>query len=124
MKLIWFSRHLPTKRQRTELKALFGADVRIFKDRKPFDGADEIVARFKRSGADEMVVVAPLSVVKQLVDRGIHPIWARMQTCPRSHPQAEVRIKNRHYRFVKFSRINGISLDLGDVLPNAPQPKE
>lgn len=120
MNIIWFSRHHPTRRQRLRLRELYGTDVRILKDRRPFDNAQEVVARFRRSLADEMVVVAPLSVVRQLLLLGVRPIWAEMRTCTKTHPEAEVHVggrKPRHYRFVKFSRINGITLEVEELQP-------
>lgn len=41
-KIIWFSRHEPLKSQITELKRLFGNDVKIVKDSKPFSSAEEV----------------------------------------------------------------------------------
>lgn len=111
MTIVWFSRHLPTPRQRSSLKSLFGKDVRVRVDKRPFDGADDVLARFHKSGATEMVIVAPYQVIRQLNKRGLRPIWAEMESVPSTHPEAEVHSKHGHYRFVGFKRIN-VKLEL------------
>jgi hypothetical protein len=78
-KVYWLSRHAPLPSQIAELRRLFGEDVVIEQDPQPFESVDDILARFRRSGADELLVVAPLSVIAQLVQRGIKPLWAEME---------------------------------------------
>ena len=109
-RIVWFSRHQPTERQRTELESIFGADVALEHDSRAFDGADDIVTRFKLSGASELIVVAPDAVIRAIVRRGIRPLHARMELCSRRNPEREVTIdsrygKPRHYRHVCFERI-------------------
>lgn len=118
--IVWFSRHLPTPRQRQELKRLFGKDVRVRVDKRPFDSAEAVVKRYNKSGATEMVIVAPFTVIRQLNLLGLHPLWAEMQACPSTHPECEVHISNRHYRFVGFKRIT-VNLSLETVVPSRPR---
>jgi hypothetical protein len=79
VKVYWLSRHEPLPSQVAELRRLFGEDVVIEQDPKPFDSVDDILNRFRQSGADELLVVAPLSVIAQLVQRGVKPLWAEME---------------------------------------------
>jgi len=116
-KVYWMSRHEPLKSQISELKRLFGDDVEIIQDPKPFDNADDIINRFRASGADELLVVAPLSVVAQLVQRGIKPLWAEMEVVS-SPEDAEVEVAGRYYRFVRFRRISGVEIKFEEVSPN------
>lgn len=112
-KIIWFSRHDILPSQVAELKRLFGDDVQIMRDPNPFSNADEVVERFKMLGADEMVIVAPLSVISALCDRGIKPLHAEMKEVPLE--QAEVVAKNRGYQFVRFRRIKRVVLEFEDI---------
>ncbi|MGB9661364.1 MAG: hypothetical protein ACPL5F_05015 [Moorellaceae bacterium] len=112
-KVVWFSRHDPLPSQVTELRRLFGPDVQIVQDPKPFSNAEDIVTRFKAAGGDEMVVVAPLSVLGRLVDLDIKPLWAEMEQVPPE--QAEVSAAGRHYRFVRFRRVKRLTLEFEEV---------
>ena len=113
--ITWFSRHDPTPRQRAELERLFpGAAITI--DRRTFRDADDIIARHR---GDEMVVVAPLSVIQALVDRGIRPLWPEMEKIPPG-AAAEVTMRRRdgrldHYRFVQFRRVVSIEIRFEEV---------
>lgn len=112
-KVIWFSRHDPLPSQVKELRRLFGQDVEIIQDPKPFSSAEDIVARFRAAGGDEMVVVAPLSVLGRLVDLGIKPLWAEMEQVPSE--QSEVVAAGRSYRFVRFRRVKRLVLEFEEV---------
>lgn len=115
--ILWLSRHTPTVRQLAELERLYpGHNLKI--DKRSFDSADDIVARYKSSGATDMVVVAPLSFVRELVRRGLHPLWAEMRQVTRGSPLAETTNNNRSYRFIKFHRIRSIEVKLDEVLPS------
>ena len=120
--ILWLSRHTPTVRQLAELERLYpGHDLKI--DKRSFDSADDIVTRYKDSGATDMVVVAPLSFVRELVRRGLHPLWAEMRQVTRGSPQAETSNNGRSYRFVKFNRIRSIEVKLDEVLPSTQTNK-
>lgn len=118
--IVWMSRHKPTSTQLVELARLFGKH-KLVRDRRSFSGADEIVARFKEYGGDEMVLVAPLSVAKEIVRRGIKPLWAKMQQIPCEDPYVEIRTKGRCYRFIRFERLAAIDIKLDPLEPN-PNP--
>jgi hypothetical protein len=66
-----------------------------------------------------MVVVAPLSVIAALCERGIKPLWAEMELVPGPDHAAEVRVNRKdgrvdHYRFVRFRRISGVRIEYED----------
>ena len=107
-KIYWVSRHEPLPSQLRELERLFGK-VEILQDPRPFSSAEEIITRFQQSGADDMLVVAPLSVIAALVQRGIRPLWAEMKQVPPEN--AEVEVQGRHYRFACFKRIKDINIE-------------
>jgi hypothetical protein len=113
MKVYWMSRHEPLASQIKELKRLFGDEVEIEQDPNPFSSADDIARRFRESGADELVVVAPLSVIAELVKRGIKPLWAEMQQVDAN--EAETEAAGRYYKFVKFKRIVGVEIKFEEL---------
>lgn len=111
-RIFWVSRHSPLATQKEALERRFPGHTLII-DPKPFDGVDDILARYKSVGADEMVVVAPWTVIRQLTKRGLSPIIANMKQV-KSAKEAEVTMgspaKPRHYRFSHFERCDGFSL--------------
>ena len=117
-RIVWMSRHQPTIRQRAALLALFPLHHLLI-DNRAFDSADQIIERWRMAGADEMVVVAPMTVIREIVKRGIHPLYAEMQQVPCSHPQSEVRIKGRCYRFLKFQRVRSLQFELEPIQPQS-----
>ena len=116
-KVYWMSRHSPLPSQVAELRRLYGGDVVIEQDPNPFSSADDIVERFRKSGADELLVVAPLSVIAQLVQRGIKPLWAEMEVV-QNPDEAEVEAAGRYYRFVRFRRVSAIQIVFEEVTPD------
>ena len=112
-KVLWLSRHPPLPSQIEELKKVFGS-ICVVQDSKPFSGADEIIRRFREGKFDEMVVVAPLSVIAKLTERGIQPLYAEMRQVPKE--EAEVIASGRGYRFVRFRRIKGVKIEFEDLL--------
>ena len=112
-KILWLSRHNPLPSQISELKRIFGKDVEVVIDPQPFDNAEDIALRFKNGGYDEMVVVAPLSVIQRLTELGIKPLWAEMKRV--SKEEAETSVSGRYYKFIKFKRIKGIKIEFEEL---------
>jgi hypothetical protein len=116
MKIMWLSRHKPTKRQVAELRRLFGKVV-VEWDNRRFSGADDIVERFEGSGATEMVLVGPLTLFRELVKRGIRPLYATMEQVKGGSPETEVQYRGRSYKFVDFKRVVALNLVLEPIEP-------
>jgi len=111
-KILWVSRHPPVPVQIDELKRIFGENTQIDTDPNPFSDAQDIVKRFKDGNYDEMVVVAPLSVIQHLTEMGIKPIWSEMKKVNDVFvPYTDSMANGRHYRFVRFRRIKRVKLD-------------
>lgn len=106
-RIIWFSRHNPLEKQKEELKRIFG-EVEILIDTQPFSNADDVITRFKAANADEMVTVAPLSVIDQLCQRGVQPLFAEMEVV--QDGEYDVVAAGRKYKFLKFTRIKQINI--------------
>ena len=121
-KIVWISRHSPSERQLNALTSHF-PNHQLIIDARSFDSADTLIARYRAIGGDEMVVVAPLAVIRQLCRRGLHPLYAQMTQVPCDRPDAEITIGNgnrrRCYRFDGFARIRALDFRL-EALPNAP----
>lgn len=111
--IMWFSRHPALPSQVAELKQLFGENVKVVPDSKPFSTADDVVRRFRDCGANEMVIVAPLSVIGAICDRGIKPLWAEMEIVP--DKEAEVVTAGRGYKFIRFRRIKRLMLKFEEI---------
>lgn len=109
MKIMWFSRHEPIPKQIAELKRLFGKDVNVIQDPNPFSGADDVVRRFRESGADEMVIVAPLTVIDQITKRGIQPLYAEMRLVEEG--PYDVDVNGRKFVFERFTRIKRVIVE-------------
>jgi hypothetical protein len=111
--VVWFSRHDILPSQVTELKRLFGEDVNIVQDSARVANADDMIHRYHEHGGDEMLVVAPLSVIDQLCKRGYHPLWAEMKEVPLS--ESETVANGRGFRFVKFRRVKRLALEFEEI---------
>jgi hypothetical protein len=81
-KILWMSRHPWLKSQEEELKRIFG-DIKIEQISMPFMSAEKVVEIYKKGGYDEMVIVAPLSVIAKITEMGIKPLWADMEIVPK-----------------------------------------
>ncbi len=117
-KIVWFSRHRILASQKKELKRLFGDEVAIIPDPNPFDGAEDVVSRFRAADGDEMVIVAPLSVIGRVCELGIKPLWAEMQVCRPKESEVASRgrySRIRYYRFLGFKRIKRVALEFEEI---------
>jgi len=123
MKILWLSRHLPLEAQVRELRRRFGEETVIVQDEKPFSSAEEIVQRMKDGGFDEIVTVAPLSVIAKLTELGIKPLWAEMQDVrfmedKNFNPESDVLLPGppvRHFRFIGFRRVKRVGMEFEEV---------
>jgi len=96
------SRHHWTDTQEKEPKRIFG-EIELHQFSSPFKSAEEIYDYYKRGRYDDMVVVAPLSVIARIRELGIKPLWAEMEVVPKE--EAEVEASGRYFRFKRFRRI-------------------
>lgn len=123
-KIMWLSQHAPSERQLKALGELYpGFELLI--DARSFDGADDILERYRASGAADLVVVGPWTFLRELVNRGLRPLYAVMSRVPCSSSQAEVRVghgpRMRCFHFDHFARVAGVELKLhrAEPLPSA-----
>jgi len=111
-RILWVSRHPTTPRQVDGLRELFG-EVKVDMDPRPFDSAEDIVKRFRDGGYDDMVVVAPLSVIAQLINLGVKPLYSEMEPCTPEEAEVTMKRRNRtdYYRFKRFRRVKMVRLE-------------
>ena len=115
MRIYWMSRHDPLSAQLVELERLAGQSVEIIRDDQVVGSGDELVERYRRSGCDDLVVVAPLSVIALATQRGVRPLWAEMRVVDQlTNPARQVRAAGRVYEFVRFRRIAAVELRYDD----------
>ena len=107
-KIIWFSQHKPIEKQIEELRRVFG-EVSVEIHPKPFANAKEVLKIYREMKGEEMVVVAPLSVIQHLLNLGIKPLFAEMEQTEGS--TCDVQAKGRKFIFKGFSRITGIHIE-------------
>lgn len=75
-RILRMTQHRPSQSEIDELKRIFGSEVQVDTDQHEFEDAQEVRERFQASGADELVLVAPYSVYKDLCQEGIEPLRA------------------------------------------------
>lgn len=113
-RILWMSRHKPHRRQIEALQKMYGKDVVIVQESRPFDDAREIARRFREGNFDDMVIVAPLSVIAVLCKEGIKMLWS--EAVEENDPaKIEFRgARGQGYRFVRFRRIKRVALEFED----------
>lgn len=122
MKIAWFSKHQPLGAQRKALRDMFGPHELIV-DGDMFGNAADIISRYKRMNADEMVLVAPFTVIKLICEQDIYPLWADMENI--SPPQKPdwyrmVKVNGRWQKFNRFIRAVGVDFNFVDVNQTCP----
>lgn len=118
MRIRWFSRHVPLPAQIESLHQLW-PNFELTQDPKPFSSALDIKRRAEEAGADELIVVAPLSVMAELVKLGLRPIRAIM-TETTSVEEAHTTAGGRMYRFDGWERVLELRLVTEPVVGEEP----
>lgn len=122
-KVLWVSQHPMHSVQKGALRRMFGVDVKVVEDLHPFDSAEEIVRRVRSGGYDDVIVVAPYSVLDRMCKLGLRPLWADSEQVF-DLARADWSVKGRHYRFAGFSRVKELRLVLEDLGPAAKRHEE
>lgn len=113
-KILWMSRHKPHQRQIEALREMFGKNTVVEQEPRPFDDARQIAKRYRNGGYDDMVIVAPLSVIQVLCTEGIKMLWS--EAVEENDPsKIEFRgARGQGFRFVRFRRIKRVALEFED----------
>lgn len=113
-RILWISRHSMHLVQLGALRRLFGDDVELTEDPRPWDNAETIVRRVREGGYDDCIVVAPYSVLARMVDLGLRPLWSEAEEV-KDPWSADWSVRERHYRFLRFKRVKRLALELDDL---------
>ena len=113
-RVLWMSRHRPGASQLAALRDMFGHDVVVEQEARPFDDAREIVRRYRSGGYDDLVVVAPLSVIAVLCAEGMKPLWS--ESAEENDPtKIDFRgARGQGFHFLRFRRIIRVALEFED----------
>ncbi len=78
-KVLWLSRHHPDEVKEQELQRVFG-EVCVTVDDRPLsrDGTNDVLGRMQSGWFDEVVLVAPTSILDGLCRKGVFPLWPKM----------------------------------------------
>ena len=117
-RVLWVSQHPMHGVQMGALRRMYGADVKVTADNRPFDSAKVIVRRVREGGYDDVIVVAPYSVLDRMCKLGLRPLWAEAEIVQHKS-QSDWSVRNRHYRFAGFKRVQELRLVLEDLGENA-----
>jgi len=117
-KILWVSRHPMNGVQMGALRRLFGEDVVVEEDPRPFNSAEDIVRRYGEGKYDDIIVVAPYSVLDRMVQLGVRPLWSEAELV-QNPAEADWSVRDRHYRFVRFRRVRRLVLEFDDLGPEA-----
>ena len=112
MRILWVSRHYPVPKQINELKRLFGEETVIVMDRKPFKNAEDIARRMYLKGCKEVVIVAPIHIMRDLTMENISPIRAEMECVLDDDADYDVLANGRRYNFKQFVRIKDVMIKI------------
>lgn len=114
-RVLWISRHKPLPKEEEAVRRLHGSDAVIVQDGNPFSSADDIVGRYRKGGYADLLVIAPLSMIQQLVDRGVRPLWAQTEQLPPGSPEPHDFVHSgMRYRFVGLRRVKRLALEFED----------
>jgi len=80
IKVLWLSRHHPDEGKLRELERALGREVDVHVDDRPLspDGVSDVLGRMSSGGFEEVVLVAPTSILDELCRRGVNPLWPKM----------------------------------------------
>ena len=124
--ILWVSQHPPLEIQVEWLRNKLGkvniveAEFDKCSWNKKFTGANEILKMFRerdKNGIrkyDELFLVAPLSVMRVILQHGVQPIRTQLKKVDVS--ESNVTLKNGHYKFTEFKRVTAITIHQEDIL--------
>ncbi len=113
-RILWVSRHSVKDFQVRELKRVFGDETTVHTCPIDASSAQAIEAVYRQGGYDDLVVVAPYSVLDHLCRLGLRPLWS-------VNPQVEATDSwdfqhgGRFYKFERFARVVKLELVLEDL---------
>lgn len=116
-KILWYSRHKMLEFQRPILQKIFGDDMVLIQrtGTDVYMSAEKIVEMVRREKFDEIIMVAPFSVMAKVIELGINPIKADVVEV-KDEKEKTFTFNNRHYKFIKFVRVLRLELVTEDLI--------
>lgn len=72
------TRHAAQPEEIAAIKRLYGQSTEVTTDSRPFNDGREAEGRLRQSGASDLLIMAPYSVIDQVVKAGRSPLWAEV----------------------------------------------
>jgi len=115
-KVLWYSRHTMMEFQRPILQKLFGDDMVLEQKvgNDAYMSAEKILQYMRENHFDEIIMVAPLSVMAKVIELGINPIKAEVIQV-KDEKEKTFTYSGRHYKFIKFVRVMRLELVTEDL---------
>jgi hypothetical protein len=109
MKILWVSPYPIYKSQRKTLQKMYGNDVEVLKyptEIERPEQAEEVARKFREGNYDDIVVIAPSSVISRLLELGVKPLWAQEEVVENLERADRVdEASSTGYRFLRFKRV-------------------
>ncbi|MDD4722680.1 MAG: hypothetical protein PHR07_08055 [Acidaminococcaceae bacterium] len=93
-RILWLSRHLPTKAQVNDLESIYKDSVVIVQYNITVYDAKHIIKLMQKENCSDVLVVLPLFILEDLVNKGVSPIISVMD-----------KRKGGHSKFIRLRKI-------------------
>ena len=113
-KILWVSRHHAKSFQIEWLERHFAEKIEVVVCPIERSSAEAIKQYFDHSGCDDLIVVAPYSVLDHLCRLGLRPLWSVNPEVQPGEPYS-FEFNRRYYRFDGFKRVVKLELVLEDL---------
>ena len=118
-RILWVSNHSVRVEQITALQQIFGSVKIDFVPEElrtaSFMSVEKICKYFWVKRYDEMVVVAPLSVIQKITEKGFKPLYAKCNAVPVA--QGDWAVNGKGYRFDRFVRVTAVKMETQELTP-------
>lgn len=106
-RVLWFSRHKPSYKQKKDLKKSLG-DVQVVHVHEQIDNGAEVAEILKRNNCQEVVAVLPTEKLQELIEAGVQPIQAVMN---RRFSYGKVVFDHSHFERVTELNMTTVPLE-------------
>ena len=113
-KILWVSRHSVKDFQIKWLQNHFDKEIEVVTCPTERSSAKAVKEYFDQSGCDDLIVVAPYSVLDHLCRLGLRPLWSVNPQVNQGEPYS-FEFNGRYYRFDGFKRVVKLELVLEDL---------
>jgi len=87
-----------------DLKRIYGEDVKVIQVHENIKSIDRIIELMREYPVNDIVVVLPIELIQQLIERGIRPLRAKMERVIRDDGTCE-------FKHMYFERIKNVKIE-------------